>query len=55
MFRTIVFDKYVCVPFDASNPNIVPITLVIRGNKKKITLNMAWALTMHKSQEVTLE
>jgi len=32
MFTTIVFNKYVGVPFDASNPNIVPITLVIRGN-----------------------
>jgi len=26
MFTTIIFDKYVVVPFDASDPNIVPIT-----------------------------
>lgn len=32
MFTTVVFYKYLVVPFDASNPNIVPITPVIRGN-----------------------
>ena len=35
MFTIGVFDKYVSVPFDASNPNIVPITRVIRENRKK--------------------
>ena len=35
MFTTFIFDNYVGVPFDASNPNIVPITPVIRGNRKK--------------------
>lgn len=34
MFTTIVSYKYVGVPFDASNPNIVLITPVIRGNRK---------------------
>jgi len=50
MFTTVVFDKYVGVPFDARNPNIVPMTPLIRGNQKQIHLNMAWALTIHKSQ-----
>lgn len=50
MLTTIVFDKYVGVPFDSSNPNVVPITLVIRGNQKKIPLKMAWDITIHKSQ-----
>jgi len=31
-FTTVVFHKYVGVPFDTSNPNIVPIKPVIRGN-----------------------
>ena len=55
LFRTVVFDKYFGVLFDASNPNIVPITPVIRGNRKKIPLNMEWALTIHKSQGLTLK
>ena len=34
MFTIVVFDKYVGVPFDATNPRIVSITPVIRGNRK---------------------
>ena len=55
MFTTVVFDKNVGVPFDARNPNIVPITLVIRGNRKQIPLNMAYSITIHKSHGLNLE
>ena len=55
MFTTVVFDKYVGVPFDARYPNIVPITPSIRGNRKKNPLSMAWVLTIHKSQGLSLE
>jgi hypothetical protein len=55
MYTTVHFDKYIGVPFNPINSNIVPITLVIRGNRKQIPSTMAWALTIHKSKRLTLE
>jgi hypothetical protein len=34
MFTIVLFDKYIGVPFDKNNLNIVPITPVTRGNQK---------------------
>jgi hypothetical protein len=35
MYTTVLFYKYIGVPFDPLNPNIVPITPVLRVNRKK--------------------
>ena len=36
MYVLIKFDNYVVVPWDESFPQVVPITSIERGNKKKI-------------------
>jgi hypothetical protein len=49
MYITFFFYKYIGVPFEKNNPNLVPITL------KQIHRNMSWALIIHKSYILSLE
>lgn len=55
IFTKITFEKYIGVPFDINYPNIVPITLIVRGNIKHIPLKMAWVFSTHKFLGMTLQ
>lgn len=50
-----MFQKYYGVPFDKDFPIILHITPILLGNMRKIPLKKAWPLTIHKSQQMTLQ
>ena len=54
-FVVVEFFHYKGPLWDACNPTYVPISPIIRVSRRKIPLRMAWGLTIHKAQGMTLQ
>lgn len=51
----IEIDKYIGLPWNEEDPKLVPIIPSCLGNRRKMPITMTWTITIHISQELTLD